>query len=300
MLQLIIVTLIWAFSFSLIGEFLAGNVDSYFSAWSRMTLALVVFSPWLFKSKEALAYRAKVAVIGAIQLGVMYLFYFKSFEYLAVPEVLLFTIFTPIYVALFAEALERRFNAHHLFWAMVSVIGAYVIRQHDVSSDALIGFFIVQGANLCFAAGQVAYRHLNQGRAKLIEPTRFADFFVGAFVISTIAWLLFGSLPSRVSPLNIAILIWLGVVASGIGYFLWNAGGSKVSTGTLAAMNNALIPAGLVVNLIFWNKPIDLITTSVGGAIIIFAVVMDQRQSNKQLQDCHKQDHCHSRGNHIE
>jgi hypothetical protein len=47
-------------------------------------------------------------------------------------------------------------------------------------------------------------------------------------------------------------------------------------------MNNALIPAGLIVNLIFWNKPIDLITTLVGGAIIVFAVAMDQRQSNKQ------------------
>lgn len=282
MIQLIIVTLIWAFSFSLIGEFLAGNVDSYFSAWSRMALALVVFSPWLIKSQEALTYRLKVAAIGAIQLGVMYLFYFKSFEYLTVPEVLLFTIFTPIYVALFAEALERRFNAHHLLWATVSVIGAYVIRQHDVSSDALIGFFIVQGANVCFAAGQVAYRHLNQGRSKLIEPTRFADFFVGAFIVSTLAWLLFGSTPNQIAPLNLAILLWLGVVASGIGYFLWNAGAAKVSTGTLAAMNNALIPAGLVVNLIFWNKPVDLIATSVGGAIILFAVVMDQRQSTKQ------------------
>jgi drug/metabolite transporter (DMT)-like permease len=42
---LIITTILWAFSFSLIGEYLAGHVDSYFSVLMRVGLAALVFLP---------------------------------------------------------------------------------------------------------------------------------------------------------------------------------------------------------------------------------------------------------------
>jgi hypothetical protein len=42
---LIITTVLWAFSFSLIGEYLAGSVDSVFSVLVRVGLAALVFLP---------------------------------------------------------------------------------------------------------------------------------------------------------------------------------------------------------------------------------------------------------------
>jgi drug/metabolite transporter (DMT)-like permease len=42
---LLFVTLIQAFSFSLIGEYLAGHVDSYFAVLVRVVLAGLVFIP---------------------------------------------------------------------------------------------------------------------------------------------------------------------------------------------------------------------------------------------------------------
>lgn len=46
-LLLIITTVLWAFSFSLIGEYLAGQVDSWFSVLMRLGLAALVFLPFL-------------------------------------------------------------------------------------------------------------------------------------------------------------------------------------------------------------------------------------------------------------
>ncbi|GAL25047.1 putative acetate efflux pump MadN [Vibrio variabilis] len=40
------VTLLWAFSFSLIGVYLAGQVDSWFSVLMRVVLAALVFLPF--------------------------------------------------------------------------------------------------------------------------------------------------------------------------------------------------------------------------------------------------------------
>jgi hypothetical protein len=37
-------------------------------------------------------------------------------------------------------------------------------------------------------------------------------------------------------------------------FFFWNKGVTKVNTGSLAIMNNALIPVGLIINLVIWNK----------------------------------------------
>lgn len=45
MRYLVFVTALWAFSFSLIGVYLAGKVDSYFAVLMRIVLAGLIFLP---------------------------------------------------------------------------------------------------------------------------------------------------------------------------------------------------------------------------------------------------------------
>ena len=71
------VTLLWAFSFSLIGVYLAGHVDAWFSVLIRVALATLVFLPFIKRLPPATA--IKLMLIGAVQLGVMYSFYYHSF-----------------------------------------------------------------------------------------------------------------------------------------------------------------------------------------------------------------------------
>ena len=47
MALLIITTILWAFSFSFYGEYLAGHIDSYFAVLVRVGLAALVFLPFL-------------------------------------------------------------------------------------------------------------------------------------------------------------------------------------------------------------------------------------------------------------
>ncbi|MBN8430123.1 DMT family transporter [Microbulbifer salipaludis] len=283
MLLLIIVTLLWAFSFSLIGVYLAGQVDSYFSVLTRVLLATLVFLPflnWRTPPRTAITLMA----IGAIQLGLMYLFYYQSFLLLSVPEVLLFTIFTPVYIALIYNLLARRLSLRNSLWnllvAAIAVAGAAIIRWDSLSDDYWLGFFVVQGANLCFASGQVAYRQFMQSsavRGKSLPPRQtFGWFFIGASIVAAIAWLLLGKPQYPTGVVQWSVLLWLGAVASGIGYFLWNKGATQVSPATLAAMNNVLIPAGLIVNLLIWNRDADLPRLIAGGLLIVAAVALSE------------------------
>ncbi|WP_231758444.1 carboxylate/amino acid/amine transporter [Microbulbifer elongatus] len=279
MILLILVTLLWAFSFSLIGVYLAGQVDSYFSVLTRVLLATLVFLPflnWRTPPRTALTLMA----IGAIQLGLMYLFYYQSFLLLSVPEVLLFTIFTPVYITLIYDLMARRFSTWNLLVAAIAVLGAAIIRWNHLSGDYWTGFLVVQGANLCFATGQVAYKQFMQSRynsgSALAPRQTFGWFFIGASLVAACAWLILGKPQYPSSGVQWGILLWLGAIASGVGYFLWNKGATQVSPGTLAAMNNALIPAGLLVNLLIWNRDADLPRLALGGAIIVAAVALSE------------------------
>ena len=276
---LIGVTLLWSFSFSLIGVYLAGQVDAYFSVLTRIALASLVFLPFLRRRWLRPDLVVKLMALGAIQLGIMYLFYYHSFLLLTVPEVLVFTIFTPIYVTLIHDLLEGRFKPTYLWGALLAVLGAAVIRFDGLTESYVMGFLVVQGANLCFALGQVGYKVLLAREAQ--QPPQlavFGCFYLGALVIALPAWWLLGQPQYPTSGLQWGILLWLGIGASGLGYFLWNKGATLVSSGVLAIMNNALIPAGLLVNLVLWGKDTDLFRLSLGALLMLASLWVCQRQ----------------------
>ena len=271
MRYLVVVTVLWAFSFSLIGEYLAGHVDSYFAVLSRIVIAGLLFVPLTRWRGHDSGFVGGMLLIGALQFGITYVCLYLSFAVLSVPEVLLFTILTPLHVTLIEDALNRRFNPWALLAAAVAVLGAGVIRYDGISSGFLYGFFLLQIANFTFAAGQVLYKHLLQ-RYPSDEPQyrRFGYFYVGALLIALPAFLLLGN-PQRLpaTPVQWGVLLWLGVMASGLGLYWWNKGASLVDGGTLAVMNNALVPAGLLVNLLIWNHDANWPRLLLGGAIIV-------------------------------
>ncbi len=281
MSYLIAVTILWAFSFSLIGEYLAGQVDNYFAVLVRIALAAALFLPFLRRRGLPVHQRLALMALGAVQLGLMYVFFYQSFLLLSVPEVLLFTILTPLYVAVFDDLLHARFSPVYLLVAALAVLGAAAIRYRAPEGDFWLGFWVVQGANLCFAAGQVGYRRLRPRLpATLPERGMFGWFYLGALVPTLPAFVLFGDLELLPrDALHWGVLLWLGLIASGLGYFLWNRGATRVDAGTLAVMNNALIPAGLLVNLLIWNRDADPLRLGVGGAIIVAALWLGLRHA---------------------
>lgn len=276
-----LVTLIWAFSFSLIGVYLAGQVDTWFSAFSRTAIAAAVFLPfikWKQLNKQLIW---KLIAIGAVQIGLMYSFYYHSFLYLSVAEVLLFTVMTPIYITLINDLLNSTFNRTFFVSALLATLGAIAIRYTELTSDYWFGFLLVQGANLCFAIGQVSYKRISKQQS-VSHFNSFGLFFLGATAVLLTGYLLFGDasgLPT--TQLQWGIIIYLGLVASGLGYFTWNYAITKVNVGQVASMNNALIPMGILVNLLIWDKSSDLIQLAIGSIIIALSILFSNRKGNE-------------------
>lgn len=278
MVYLLIVTAIWSFSFSLIAVYLSGQVDTWFAVVARITLAFLVFSPFLRLKLFTLKQIVLLMGVGAFQLGIMYIFYYNAFRYLTVPELLLFTIFTPIYVTLLYDLLQKhKLRVSYLFTTILAVIGTAVIRYDHISADYIIGFLMIQGANIVFAIGQVGYKRIME-LYRLPQHNAFAWVYVGAVIVSMICWLIFGNtehLPTTF--MQWGVIVWLGVIAAGLGYFLWNYGATKVDSGTLAIMNNVVIPAGILVNVVLWHQSIDWIRFLIGSAIICLSLFIHRK-----------------------
>jgi drug/metabolite transporter (DMT)-like permease len=195
--------------------------------------------------------------------------------------VALFTIFTPLYVAVFADALEMRFRPRHLWTALLSVAGAAVIVYAGWgSAGRLSGFLLVQASNLCFAAGQVCYRRLTPAIREWRDRDVFAWLYMGGTAAAALAmsWSP-GPLDLRLGGGQILALAYLGLLASGLGFFLWNIGSLRVSIGTLAVMNNLKVPLAVIVSLVFFGERTDLPRLAIGGGAIFLALALNSRRT---------------------
>lgn len=280
MWYLLIVSLLWAFSFGLIKTYLAG-IDSAFVAAVRLTLSLLVFLPFL--RPRATTWRSALALvgIGAIQFGLMYLAYLASYRTLAAYQVALLTIVTPILVCLCDDAIERRIRWQALLAAAIAVAGAgIIVAKHSFGRAEWIGVGLVQLSNLCFALGQVLYRRWRLARPRVRDREVFAWLYLGATAATipfTFSRTDVVATATALTGTQIGVIVYLGVLASGAAFFLWNLGAARVSAGSLAVMNNAKTPLGVAAALLVFGEQTDLVRLVVGGGLILAAALYAQR-----------------------
>jgi drug/metabolite transporter (DMT)-like permease len=67
------------------------------------------------------------------------------------------------------------------------------------------------------------------------------------------------------------------VIASGVGFFLWNYGARRVNAGTLAVFNNLKVPLAVAVSLIFFGESADPLRLALGGGIVLAALFLNER-----------------------
>jgi drug/metabolite transporter (DMT)-like permease len=194
--------------------------------------------------------------------------------------VALFTIFTPLYVAAVDDLWEKQFRPRQLWTALLAVVGTAVIVYSGWQGKNLMsGFLWVQASNLCFAVGQLAYRRLIPQRPDRQARAGFAWLYLGGTAAALLAMLFFsGPLPLHMHTGPLLTLLYLGLLASGLGFFLWNTGATRVSAGTLAVLNNIKVPLAVLVSLLFFAEHADWLRLLGGGGIITWAIWLNSRR----------------------
>lgn len=277
MVYLLVVSLAWAFSFGLIKGVLTG-VNPHFISFARLFISLLVLLPFLRPRGLGRKSTLQLLLVGALQYGIMYITYNYAFQYLKAYEVALFTIFTPIYVTLINDVLKGELHRLFLLTAVLAVAGTGIVEASGILQGSLVeGFLIVQVSNLCFAFGQVFYREVMRQSPGLKDQHIFALPYLGATLVTALSTTLFGGWSGlALSTTQLWTLVYLGAIASGLCFFLWNLGARKVDIGALAIFNNLKVPLAVAVSLLFFGEQANLLNLLLGGAIVLAALAVNE------------------------
>ena len=286
MIYLVIPTLIWAFSFGLIGNALKG-LDPLQIADTRLLLALIAFLPFMKFGNTNRKEKWQLILLGALQYGVMYTCYLSAFSYLPSHLVALFSVLTPLYIVIINDLRQRSFTPWYLVATILSVFGAATIKMGNIDSNEIwLGFGLMQVANLSFAFGQVYYRDWKKNRTHISDSSIFGFLYLGAAVFTSIATLIISQqppIPLNATPTQWLVLVYMGFIASGLCFFLWNKGGTKTSVGVLATFNNAVVPLAMFASLFIFGEvkggtPEELVRLAIGSLLIVSALVIAKRK----------------------
>ncbi len=280
MIHLLAASLLWAFSFGLIKGQL-GGLDPVTVSCVRLLLAAAVFSPLVLKSTISRRTVFSAMGLGMLQFGLMYVLYIASYRWLPAWMVALFTIFTPLYVVLFSDLLARTFRPRNLACAALAVLGAGVVLATAMPAGAdWRGIVLLQGANLCFAAGQVFFVRLKR-RAEGPEAALLGWMYLGAALLTLTAVLI--GMAGGGRPLAgwhgriWWVLLYLGLLPTALGFYLWNKGAARVGAGLLAAANNLKVPLAVLVSWLVFGEEAAYGRVAFGLVVILWALFLAPR-----------------------
>ncbi len=278
MVVLLIASIVWAFSFGLIKSFL-GGLNPNFVTLVRLVLSFVIFAPFIRVKNIDRKTCLNFLFTGAIQYGVMYSFYIYSYQFLSAYQVAVFTILTPLYVTLINDLYERKIHRLFVLTALLAVVGSAVITYSGGRfTGAMKGFLFMQISNLSFAFGQIRYKMIMIRSGHVPDKNVFGLMYLGAVLLAAVpAFAGVDWAGLHVTGAQALVLLYLGVIPSGICFFLWNIGATRVNTGTLAVFNNVKIPLAVICSFfIFGERPGNMLWFITGSAAIVLALAANE------------------------
>lgn len=260
MLYLTIVSILWSFSFGIIKFGLTG-IDSIFISFFRSLIAFIFFSSLTLYNIKKFSFDTKLIIIGAIQFGLMYVFYIQSYQYLPAYLIATFTITTPIFVGLFSQALMKEsFSKNGILSIILVLIGSFMMRFNFANPlDYWLGFILIQCANMFFASGQIMFKKWYTENSDKDIVHNFSQMFFGATIVTSLFYFQTMDVQNILSTTNLLSLIFLGLCSTGMGFLLWNIGATKVSNTRLAVMNNVVIPLAVLNSFFIFREDINIL-----------------------------------------
>jgi drug/metabolite transporter (DMT)-like permease len=286
-----IATFSWATNIT-IGRYLRADIGPVTLTAARYVVAAIFFSfllprvaPEERRPGKDLLPLAAMALAGIVFFApILYL----GLRFTTAVNATLINGMGPLLTALFAAWLIKEpYTGRQLMGAVFAVIGVVVLitggslrtlREVGVNP----GDLVVLTAAAVWGLQSVSSRRATRNRSPLSATILSLYMGLPLLIIAAIVEQQF--LPATFSPRLLAIIIYLGVVPAGIGYFLWNTGVKKLGAGGAMVFYNMLPFYGATLGILLLGEQIGP-AHLVGGALIITGGIISalsrrRRQSN--------------------
>lgn len=258
---------------------LTTTTSSQFAFYYGFLIACSTLLILLFHGKNYLLNAFKTESLGVFLAGICSglsnIFFITAVKQTSVANVLLILATTPIVCAFFAKIFFKQQPPKHIFFATFFIfIGLFIMLYFDFGQVNMLGNFLAFGSLISFS-----FLFVIANRYKYAN--RFAYIFIGGFIMSTFGFLSNYDESLHVEIGSLSILIFLGFFTTPASRYLMGIGTRYIhpsETGILTALESIIAP----VLAVFILHEFPKINTILGGAIILFAIILNSYISLKK------------------
>jgi drug/metabolite transporter (DMT)-like permease len=282
---------IWAGSFSAIKALLDDDVAASDIALLRYAIAAPGFAYILWRARGlpclTRSDAARVLAAGLLVVVGYHMSLNLGERYTAPGIAALVVTLAPAMTLVLAVALGLdRIRTRHVVGLAVAFLGVAIVvalgSGSELSFESAKGPLIVIGAPLAFALYNVILKPL-LGRHDLLALTA-ATSLVGILGLVPFAR---GSTVDTVvhlSAADLALLLYLGVLATFLGYILWNVGLRGIGPTRAVSYTYGISPLAVVIGAVALGETITA-WLILGGALVVGGIALTQRTSAERRSD---------------
>lgn len=283
-LSLLAVVVVWAGSFSVIKALLDDGVGAIDIAILRYAIAApgFAFILWRARGLPGLTRRDAFRVVAAGLLIVVgyHLFLNVGARHTTSGVAALVVALSPGMTLVLALALGLdRIRARHFIGLAVAFAGVTVVvalgTGQSVSVESAKGPLIVLGAPLAFALYNVILKPL-LGRHDLLALTA-ATSLIGTLGLTPLIRVSTIDVVVDASAADIALILYLGVLATLLGYIGWNIGLRGLGPTRAVSYTYAISPLAVLIGAIVLDEPLT-VWLALGAALVVGGIALTQRK----------------------
>jgi drug/metabolite transporter (DMT)-like permease len=289
--SLLVVVVIWAGSFSVIKALLDDDVAAADIALLRYAIAAPGFAYILWRARglPGLTRRDAVRVLVAGLLIVVgyHLFLNIGEQHTTAGIAALVVALAPGMTLVLAVVLGLdRVRLRHIIGLAIAFVGVAIVVElgsgSELSFESAKGPLIVIGAPLAFALYNVILKPL-LGRLDLLALTA-ATSLVGILGLAPFARGSTVDTVSHLSAVDLARLLYLGVLATFLGYILWNVGLRGIGPTRAVSYTYGISPLAVAIGAIVLGETVTPWLV-LGGALVVGGIALTQRTSAERRSD---------------
>lgn len=235
--------------------------------------SLLLGSILIFKrqsiSWETLKKNILVLIISSLALGCNWIFLFQAIKYTTIANATLSYYFAPVFVVILSPLiLKEKLSLKKVLCVGIALIGMFLIIQNNDRFDVKYNHFqgIVYGT---MAAGFYAVLMLSNKFIKNMHGLETTLIQLGLSAVILLPYNIFTESInlSQVSKLSVINLIVLGVLHTGVGFFLFFSGMKNLKGQSIAALSYIDPATSLLVSFFLFKEEMTVI--KIIGAVLL-------------------------------
>jgi len=287
-LSLLAVVVVWAGSFSVIKALLDDGVAAIDIAILRYAIAApgFAFILWRARGLPALTKRdaARVLAAGLLIVVGYHLFLNLGARHTTSGVAALVVALSPGMTLVLALALGLdRIRLRHVIGLAVAFVGVAVVvalgTGQTISVESAKGPLIVLGAPLAFALYNVILKPL-LGRHDLLALTA-ATSLIGTLGLTPLIRSSTVDAVISASAGDIALILYLGVLATLLGYIGWNIGLRDLGPTRAVSYTYAISPLAVLIGAIVLDEPLT-VWLALGAVLVVGGIALAQRKPARE------------------